>query len=265
MRCKGWDFVAADWVASFSQYVDEDPATKPTWNTVLGPDTSADYHWWPDVQQDPTSGEVRLSGQAKCVQNERTAQDATRAAGQSFAANWGAGNNSLPHAIWFGRWLHTYADTFAHQTFSAKWSLRNRAYVLPWPCIRWGHSGVLWSVDNIRKNLGTAENAIRAIYGLIPDHPTNGRPAGDALGPLLQVLRTARGGDCEDELKDFIAESPFTQGRLQPEWNKDRKKNLRKGTYGTHNIREMYLRTLHLRRGFLGLGKQDAYDPLAQP
>ena len=98
LRAKCISRADANLIAGFSQYVDDSNATEPMWNSK---EVRAEWHF-------PGSGPN--------IATQRDYPNA-RASVQKASAEYGAGTPES--AVRLGAYLHTYADTYAHEGFTA--------------------------------------------------------------------------------------------------------------------------------------------------
>jgi hypothetical protein len=114
MRGAGYADRQAYLGATFSQYVDDCPETEPVLNTLSHPNIVNRYHFY-----DGGPNQTTVAGNTTAVGNLATAAAAFT---RNIRKN---GEPSLRHAMWLGRWLHTVADTYAHEGFSANKAKHN--------------------------------------------------------------------------------------------------------------------------------------------
>jgi uncharacterized protein DUF6765 len=149
LRSRGYDAVAADTLAGFSQYVDDNAQTEPLSCTV---ERRAQFHF-----AGSSPGTVTTA-------NYTAARNAVTNAFAAYAAREPAAKYKV------GAALHLLADTFSHATYTAYWNRRLNCREGSWrPCI--GHA------DTEEKGHGPdhpynapdrALLAAHAIYDLIP-------------------------------------------------------------------------------------------------
>ncbi|MBI1370441.1 MAG: hypothetical protein GC162_17535 [Planctomycetes bacterium] len=151
LRAKCWSASEADNVAGFSQYVDDNPATEPEWTGYMNRQC---FHFPGSGPDSPT------------VANDSYAYD------QVVQACWNYEGGGYGVTARLGAALHTYADTWAHDGFTAWWNDRlNTVTGSGRPNI--GHADAAeggHAPDRPYNDIGRALDAARSIYDLIPDH-----------------------------------------------------------------------------------------------
>jgi hypothetical protein len=185
LRSVGWNDKEAHAVARFAQYVDDAPETTPTGpgfkNARKYPQVVADYHFFGSTKT------------LTALPDDKVARKEITSASAQFLASYKKAGVSDPHAIWLGRWLHTYADTFAHQGFSGFYSkLNGRGRLTP----NYGHADSGYGghePDMISLNAGNRTIALRAagrIYDIlsISSKGAVSKTRKEALADLGQVF-----------------------------------------------------------------------------
>ena len=180
-RSKGWTANDAREVAGFSQYTDDDPTTTPMPTNYADYNASrtAKFHFYltPADRQPSATGEhtdfgSRLSSLFTGNDNpvKRDPPDLRDRIKSLFASY--ADDKSYVYEL--GAAIHTYADTWAHEGFSAVHS---------------DHTNK--RIGSIRPNIGHAD---ADEDGHAPDHPYNDIPkALDAAEHIWQLIPAVRG------------------------------------------------------------------------
>jgi hypothetical protein len=183
LRAKGYRQIAANRLAGFSQYVDDNPATEPI---AVSEDTRMRFHF---AGSDPTHPTTRNQVSARTLVVDsfqrylRDEPDGVYVAGQS---------------------LHLLADTFAHETFTAWPSYEvncRRWFSIAQFCVghadtpEWGHAP-----DRPYNDVDRAMEAAKTIHDTV--EPGGGtETAWSAIEADLRRALTAAGGSADRSLE----------------------------------------------------------------
>ncbi|WP_162006865.1 RHS repeat-associated core domain-containing protein [Roseimaritima sediminicola] len=162
-RARGWDHQTSYEVAGWSQYVDNEPTTSP-WDGIVHAATTRNFanedllrrtHFWGCGPNTPVS------------RNPDDLRGYTEFAIGSFLETGDAYSDLGPFA---GLLLHTFADTWPHESFTAWWNSKiNRRTGSSRPNV--GHGDTAEGghyPDNPYNDVDKALEAAKTIYGLIP-------------------------------------------------------------------------------------------------
>jgi len=166
LRAKGWSAAEAEPVATYSQYVDDFPTwgdaptvgamalyeTEPAVRNLLY-GINADFHFY-------GSSQTTVTEAGNCTKKLKGALE-----------NYKEKNGGEEAAALVGRWLHTFADTFSHQLFTAYTSENNKrkGYGFPYNSAPpMAHAQAGHDPDLPYMHLATAIETAKAIYDLLP-------------------------------------------------------------------------------------------------
>lgn len=199
MRLKCWTPDEAAKVAKASNEIDRNPATDPRklgeqiavnhpFARINGKAAAAeaaaaqnlaDYHFPGSTANTPTHANDQNSGNQ---------------AGMAFLAG------DLDGA---GRWLHTYADSWSHDGYTAYYNpnVNSRAGDLPLPPVGHGRAGHTPDIPYL--HVAEAVAAAKHIFDLIPSHCKCGRDVPwDVIAPLLGGAFSYRGNPQDKPLDE---------------------------------------------------------------
>ncbi len=179
LRMKGFCSSDAFSIAFASQHIDDDPATDPITLGRTGQYAKlAQYHFagsGPNTatkRDDPTSRGIIRNG----------------------LAIWEIKGAGDVHAV--GAALHLYADSWSHEGFTA-WDNEKINDHGGWIPVYIGHANVGSEPDLPFKNTLAAEDAVRKIYGLIPDLSDHVPDVETVANKCFNVFRYADGDDTQ--------------------------------------------------------------------
>ena len=168
---KGWDMESASEIAGWSQYVDENSKTDSF--DLFHPEVVAYYHF-------PGSTKKKVTLRNPLWVKQRV---------QKYA------NEYLNHIegsdVRLGRWLHTYADSWAHEGFTGYGSNLNKRTGSIRPNI--GHADADWgghAPDVIALDVEKALEAAKQIYQTLPKGPSGEADWEQCVEPELREIFT---------------------------------------------------------------------------